>query len=276
MTAPRTHGVRIYLDGGATPIAEFDPPSVFSLDTEQLADGPHTLRIEAIDECAHRSERLIPFEVRNGPGIAVEGIAPGETVGGRRSIVINAYAAGRVEAWEPVRAETPTPIPSWMWVVFLIMVAAGVFYVAREWQPPARYASTPTYAFWSGAAAAGVRPAITTGSDHGAELFRVTCANCHQANGDGVPGAFPPLAGDPIVTSSDPRQHAQIVLFGLAGRVIGGTHFTAQMPAWGGQLSDDEVAAIMNYERSAWGNTAPPTTAKFVSTVRAARVAATP
>jgi mono/diheme cytochrome c family protein len=274
MTAPAAHGVRIYLDDGATPIAEFDPPSVFSLDTERLPDGPHTLRVEAMDEWGHRSERVIPFEVRNGPGIAVEGIAAGETVGGRRSIVVNAYAAGRVETWEPVRAETPTPIPSWVWVVFLVMVAAGVFYIAREWQPPARFASTPTYAAWASPTAS--RAVIAPSTDRGAELFRVTCANCHQANGEGLPGAFPPLVGDPVVTSSDPKEHAQIVLFGLSGRVIGGVHYTAQMPAWGAQLSDDEVAAIMNYERSAWGNAGTSATAKFVSTVRAAHVTATP
>jgi mono/diheme cytochrome c family protein len=274
MTTPLSHGVRIYLDQGAAPIAEFDPPSVFSLDTERLTDGPHTLRVEAVDEWGHRSERVIPFEVRNGPGIAVEGIAPGETVGGRRSLVVNAYAAGRVETWEPVRAETPTPIPSWVWVVFLVMVAAGVFYVAREWQPPARFASTPTYAAW--AAAATSRAVAAPSTDRGAELFRVTCANCHQANGEGVPGAFPPLVGDPVVTSSEPKEHAQIVLFGLSGRVISGARYTAQMPAWGAQLSDDEIAAIMNYERSAWGNSGPRTSATLVSTVRAAHVAATP
>lgn len=274
-----THGVRIFLDNGANPIAEFDPPSVFTLDTERLSDGPHTLRIDAIDEHGHSSTRAIPFEVRNGPGIAVEGLGAGEVIGGQRTIVVNAYAAGRVEAWQPTRAETPRPIPSWMWVVFLVTAAAAMFYVAREWVIPPQFASTPTYAGWGAAVVTGGargRAAVTPGTDKGAELFRVTCANCHQANGEGVPGAFPPLVGDPVVTSADPREHAEIVLFGLSGRVINGVHYTAQMPAWGNQLSDDELAAIMGYERTTWGNNAPRPTAQFVASVRAANKPATP
>jgi mono/diheme cytochrome c family protein len=267
--------VRIFLDDGATPVAEFDPPSVFTLETEKLADGPHTLRVEAVDETGLKSVRQIPFHVRNGPGIAVAGLSAGDIVSGERSIVVNAYAAGRVEAWEPTRAETPAPIPSWAWVLCLVVAAAGMFYVAREWRPTARFASSPTFAGWAGAAAPASRPQ-TAATNRGAELFRVTCANCHQANGEGIAGAFPPLVTDPVVTASDPREHATIVLFGLSGRVINGVHYVGQMPAWGPQLSDDEIAAIMSYERTAWGNAAPTVTTQLVASVRATHGAATP
>ena len=265
-----THGIRIYLDDGATQVAELEPPGVFVLDTEKMADGPHTLRVEAVDDAGYRSVRQIAFEVRNGPGIAIEGLRTGEIVGGKRSLVVNAYAAGRVEAWQPVQAETPGPIPSWAWVLSLIVAAMGVFYVAREWQPSASFASTPTYARSASAAP------IAAPADHGAELYRVTCATCHQANGEGLAGAFPPLVHDPVATSPDPREHAEIMLFGLSGRVISSVRYTAQMPAWGAQLSDEEIAAIMNYERTAWGNSAPRTTAQFVASVRAAHAVAAP
>ena len=275
MTMPRpssTHAIRIFLDGGATPIAEYDPPAVFELDTERLEDGPHTLRIEATAETGSRAIREIPFVVRNGPGIGVSGLEPGQVVRGTRHIIVNAYAGGRVEAWEPIRAETPAPVPTWAWVLCVIALAWGMFYVAREWRPPAQFASTPTYAAWGASTLSTTarRPAAATAAtDHGAELFRVTCANCHQANGEGVPGAFPPLAGDPVVASPDAAAHAQIVLFGLSGRVINGVHYTAQMPAWGAQLSDDEIAQIMNYERTAWGNAGTLTTTQAVAAVRA-------
>jgi cytochrome c oxidase subunit 2 len=278
--SPSTHGVRIFLDGATTPIAEYAPPAVFELDTERLADGAHTLRIEAVGNGGLRSVREIPFEVRNGPGIAVAGLQAGQVIRGTRRIIVNAYAGGRVEAWEPIRAETPAPIPTWAWVLCVVVVAWGMFYVAREWLPPPQFASSPTYAALGTHAAPGgaAGTAATSGgaSNRGAELFRVTCANCHQANGQGVPGAFPPLAGDPVANGADATAHAQIVLFGLAGRTINGVRYTAQMPAWGGQLSDDEVAAVMNYERTAWGNTAPQTTAQAVAAVRAKHAPTTP
>ncbi len=271
--APPTHAVRIYLDDGAAPIAEYDPPARFELDTERLADGPHKLRIEAVDEHQFRSVREIPFYVRNGPGIAVAGLKPGDVVHGKRSIIVNAYAGGRVEAWEPIRAETPAPIPTWAWVVCLVVVAWGMFYLTREWRPPAEFASTPTYSGWGAASMVGsrdtTRRTASAGTDRGAELYRVSCANCHQVNGEGLPGAFPPLAGDPVETAADPRPQAQIVLFGLSGKVINGVRYAAQMPPWGSQLSDDEIAAIMNYERTAWGNSAPLTTAQTLAAVRA-------
>jgi mono/diheme cytochrome c family protein len=272
-TAPSTHGIRIFLDGAPAPIAEYVPPAVFQLDTTHLTDGPHTLRIEATAEGGAHAGRDIPFVVRNGPGIAVSGLEPGQVVRGTRSIIVNAYAGGFVEAWEPIRAETPAPIPTWAWVVCVIAAAWGLFYIAREWVPPARFASTPTYSGWGAAALASrgaARGAPTApAANRGAELFRVTCATCHQANGEGVAGAFPPLVHDPVVTGSDAAAHAQIVLFGLSGRVINGVTYAAQMPAWGSQLSDDEVAAVVNYERTAWGNSAPSVTPQQVATIRA-------
>jgi mono/diheme cytochrome c family protein len=270
------HGISVYLDDGPAPIANYTPPAVVQLDTTTLNDGPHTLRIEAVAEDGARAIREIRFVVRNGPGIAVSGLEPGQTVSGVRDIIINAYAGGHVEAWEPISAETPAPIPTWAWVVAVCVLAWGMWYLARELFPPPQFASTPTFAGWTTAALGGrattTRTAVTAAApatNHGAELFRVTCANCHQANGEGVPGAFPPLANDPVVTG-DAAAHAQIVLFGLSGKTINGVKYTAQMPAWGNQLSDDEVVAIMNYERSTWGNNAPPITPQQVAAVRAA------
>jgi mono/diheme cytochrome c family protein len=270
-----THGICVYLDDGPAPIANYIPPAVFQLDTTKLNDGPHTLRIEATAEGGARAIRDIHFVVRNGPGIGVSGLESGQTVRGIRQIIINAYAGGQVEAWEPIRAETPAPIPTWAWVVAVVVLAWGMWYLARELFPPPQFASTPTFAGWTtatlGGRAAAPRPATAPGAatNKGAELFRVTCANCHQANGEGVPGAFPPLANDPVV-DGDATAHAQVVLFGLSGKTINGVKYAASMPAWGNQLSDDEVAVIMNYERSTWGNNAAPITPQQVAAVRAA------
>jgi cytochrome c oxidase cbb3-type subunit 2 len=111
---------------------------------------------------------------------------------------------------------------------------------------------------------------VPAGGGAGAELYRTTCANCHQSNGQGLTGAFPPLAGDPVVTAPDPTTHVHTVLFGLEGKPIGGVVYPGQMPAWGAHLSNEEIATIVNHERTSWGNKAPTITADDVARIRAA------
>ena len=78
----------------------------------------------------------------------------------------------------------------------------------------------------------------------GEEVYNSSCAACHLANGEGVPGAFPALAGGAIVTGPI-AEHLDIVLNGKAGTA---------MQAFGEQLSDADIAAVVTYERNAWGN----------------------
>lgn len=81
------------------------------------------------------------------------------------------------------------------------------------------------------------------------------CVACHQANGQGVPGAFPPLAGSDYAGYLDPDGHVGIILNGLQGEiVVNGTTYNGAMQAYASQLTDDEIAAIATYERNAWGN----------------------
>jgi mono/diheme cytochrome c family protein len=83
------------------------------------------------------------------------------------------------------------------------------------------------------------------------------CSPCHQLTGQGLPGVFPPLAGSATVKSKDPSEHLRTVLHGLHGKTIGGVTYAAVMPPFGPQLNDAEVAAVVNHERSSWGNEAP-------------------
>lgn len=103
----------------------------------------------------------------------------------------------------------------------------------------------------------------------GAQVYSANCSACHQAAGTGLPGTFPPLAGDPVVTAEDPTRHIAIVLFGASGSEIGGVRYSSPMPAWGATLSDDDIAAVINHERSSWGNRAPLVTAADVAAIRA-------
>jgi cytochrome c oxidase cbb3-type subunit 2 len=104
----------------------------------------------------------------------------------------------------------------------------------------------------------------------GETLYANTCASCHQANGQGLPGTFPPLAGDPVVLAENPSEHIDTILHGAQGRTIDGTEYASPMPGLADQLDDDQVAAIVNHERTSWGNDAPTVTADDVADRREA------
>jgi mono/diheme cytochrome c family protein len=129
----------------------------------------------------------------------------------------------------------------------------------------------PVAALFSGIArGAAAQPA------DGAALYQ-RCIACHQATGEGIPAAFPPLAGSEFVTGK-PDIPIRILLHGLTGPVkVKGTAYNGVMMAYGtGQaMSDAEAAAILTYIRTNFGNKAAPITAKQVATVRAATKART-
>jgi mono/diheme cytochrome c family protein len=102
----------------------------------------------------------------------------------------------------------------------------------------------------------------------GAKVYATVCSSCHQANGQGVPGAFPPLAGSEWVTGDEARL-VKIILHGVTGEIdVAGEMYAGMMPPWGGGLNDAEVAAVATYVRSTWGNKAPAVTAATVKRLR--------
>ena len=106
-------------------------------------------------------------------------------------------------------------------------------------------------------ASAGSAFLTPEGAARGAALYSVNCAACHQNTGQGIAGVFPPLAGDSLVQALDPTGHITTVLNGKQGSIIGGVTYASPMPAFKGTLNDDDLAAIVNHERTSWGNTAP-------------------
>jgi len=95
------------------------------------------------------------------------------------------------------------------------------------------------------------------------------CQACHQPNGAGLEGAFPPLAGAEYVNGPAIVPIA-IVLHGLQGEItVKGKTYNGAMMAWGSVLNDDDLAATLTYVRSQWGNRAAPVTAAQVRVVRA-------
>src|SRR5438105_9083423 len=107
--------------------------------------------------------------------------------------------------------------------------------------------------------------------DRGKKIFAANCQTCHQANGLGVPGQYPPLAGSEFTTGGSQRM-GMIVLKGLQGPVtVKGQQFgTAVMQPWDKTLTDKQIADVMTYERGDWGNSASPVTPEQIAALRKA------
>ena len=93
----------------------------------------------------------------------------------------------------------------------------------------------------------------------GESVYTTNCASCHQANGQGLAGAFPPLAGHAAeLLQADRSYLPKVLLYGLEGEIsVGGNVYNGQMPAWS-QLSDEEIAGTLNYILSEWDDLAAP------------------
>jgi hypothetical protein len=141
MVEPR---VRVFIDDHEQPVREHTPPAHLTIDSRSLADGEHRLRIEASDSAGQSGVRIVPFIVRNGPGITVAGLDDGATVHGAVSFHVNVFSA--TEPFEVRRAESRSPAPIWIWVLGLVISAWSAWYLFGNWNPPPAFAKTPTYA----------------------------------------------------------------------------------------------------------------------------------
>ena len=124
----------------------------------------------------------------------------------------------------------------------------------------ARPGSTPT-------TPAEAAPALDAAE--GAKRFAANCAACRGAQGAGVPGVFPSLHGNPVVVANDAQEHIATVLHGASGKPIDGVTYAAQMPPFAATLADQQIADIIDHERTSWGNHAPTVTAQDVAAARA-------
>jgi len=111
-------------------------------------------------------------------------------------------------------------------------------------------------------------PATTSNSKvklpDGVQLYAQNCQGCHQANGEGLPGAFPPLKGSSVVNGDNLELYVNIIMKGYDPRPE-----YAAMPAVGlnNNLSAEEITAIINHEKSSWGNNAKPVSPEEVKRI---------
>ena len=116
-------------------------------------------------------------------------------------------------------------------------------------------------------------PAVASGGSSAAAYQN--CVACHMADGGGMPGVFPPLAGHvPALLAADGGQEymVRVVLYGLQGQImVAGSSYAGAMPGWG-HLSDDDLAAALNHVSSTWGELPATASAPFsAADVQAAR-----
>ena len=128
----KNSAVFIFLDDEIQPFGEFVVPINFELDTTKLVDGPHVLKIVSKDPNGKEGIRKISFIVRNGPSIAVEGIADNDIVDGVIPIMINAYGKGDQKEFLIEGSETPQSTPAWFWAIIIGFVGFAIYYFTVE------------------------------------------------------------------------------------------------------------------------------------------------
>jgi nitrite reductase (NO-forming) / hydroxylamine reductase len=113
-------------------------------------------------------------------------------------------------------------------------------------------------------------PQVQSAEAAGKRAYENHCAACHQASGEGLRGAFPPLKGNRRMLD-DPQRSIDVVLKGLSGPLeVGGVTYNAVMPPMQ-HLSDHDIAVALSYSYGAWGNPGRSFTADEVAARRAAR-----
>lgn len=220
----------------------------------------------------HRRRRLL----QNDNAMSDEPKQPARTGQGmdygEQSDVQQVHAAVQREKREPrVGAE---PLSIWLIAVYGLAIFFGGAYLGRYSgnftsggldpmgaPPPAKKAA--------GGPAGGEQAVELSPHDRGKKVFSANCQTCHQANGLGVAGQYPPLAGSEF-TNGGSRRMGMIVLKGLQGPVkVKGQQFgSAVMQPWDKTLTDKQIADVMTYERSEWGNSASPVTAEQIAALR--------
>lgn len=177
--------------------------------------------------------------------------------------VIRLHAPIARELEEPKDGFEPTP----MWWVFVVMALLGWggWYLGTysgNWRADV-YDERPGVTSGPSAPAPAADPMVL-----GKRIY-ANCQACHQADGRGVEGNYPPLAGSSWVTGN-PDTLVRILLHGVEGELeVGGRVYNQAMPPWK-HLRDEQLAAVATYVRGSWSNGAGSVDPEMVRAVRAA------
>ena len=168
---------------------------------------------------------------------------------------------------EPTAARSH--LPMWILVVLLTLLYLGGIYFDRHsgwfdkqvYSPFANAAMLESYQPQSGAAAVLAQVK---------KSYEAVCGTCHGNDGLGKPGQAPQLAGSEWVNVKGHNRLAHIPLAGLTGPIqVGGKEWNVAMAAMGAALSDADLANVLTYIRSSWGNKAGEVTTDDIKSIRA-------
>jgi mono/diheme cytochrome c family protein len=167
---------------------------------------------------------------------------------------------------EPVATRSAAPM--WIIVTTLVLLFLGGYYFDKHsgWFDKNVYApytsaeELDAYQPKSGEAAAKAR---------GKAVYESVCGICHGTDGAGKPGQAPELAGSEWVNAQGFNRLAHIPLMGVSGPIkVGGKDWNMSMAAMGAALSDDDLAAVLTYIRTSWGNKAAAVTGDDIKQIR--------
>jgi mono/diheme cytochrome c family protein len=118
------------------------------------------------------------------------------------------------------------------------------------------------------ASARVLAPEVAAALEQGGKLYQTHCVDCHRAGGEGMPPAYPPLAGNRAITMASAINPVRMVLNGGFPPSTSGNPRPYGMPPFGPTLNDEEVAALVTYIRNSWGNQAGAVSAHEVNRYR--------
>ena len=185
------------------------------------------------------------------------------------SAKVNQSVPLSAEAAEPKAGQVAVPV--WLLVLLFLVLYGGMVYFDRNsgWFSEQVYAPyrnlQEVEAFQPVSGAPGL-------VQLGLQVYnKPTCVACHQANGKGLSGQFPPLIRTDWVLEPEPGRIIRAVLDGLSGPIqVEGQSYNGAMVPWRESLNDEEIAAVLTYVRQnpEWGNKAPEVKPERVKEVR--------
>lgn len=241
--------VEVFLDDAREPrVVVTEPPFNVRLDPAELGEGEHVLTVVTHYQGGAVGHHRYVFEVSHENNVYVGHISQAPL---RAPVEVELVDA--VEREDP---KPPSPVPyAVLPLLLFLLVVVVAWYIAVRGESAA--VDQPTNVQKIARSVTAVVPTAKAGAADGAGLYAANCASCHGKAGEGMGAVFPALAGNDALADAD----------FVIRTVLNGVPGTA-MPAFGGRFSDEEVAAVVSYVRTSWGNGYGETSAAQVAALR--------
>lgn len=242
--------VEVYLDDASEPLVVVtEPPFNVRLDPAELGEGEHVLTVVTHYQGGAVDHHEYVFDVSHENNVFAGHISQAPL-----RAPIEVELVDEVERENP-KAPSPVLYGVLPLVLFLLVVVVSWYIAVRAESATVDQPTAVQKIARSVAAAAPT--AKSSGAADGAALYATNCASCHGASGEGMGSVFPALAGNDKL--ADAGYVIDVVLSGKPGTA---------MPAFGGRFSDEEIAALVSYVRTSWGNGYGAVTAAEVAAAR--------